>query len=288
MQVELIDSVEEFIAATTAFRALDPLRTNVIGSVSLSVADGDRSYDAYHWWTVRDDAGEVIGIAMRTSPFNLVVSSMPTDAAHLLGVALARHDDTVPGVIGPNDTVDALVAGYVTTKSPGSTRDHFEQRRDLLYELEELVTPDVDGIGRPAREDEAELLAQMYVAFADEAAIPPITIDEARAMTARHTRHQSLFCWEVDGHVVSFAGHAPLVATGEVIIGRVGPVYTPPEHRRHGYGSAVTAHVSRHVLEKGARVMLFTDAANPTSNAIYQVIGYRLIDEMIQMGFREP
>jgi predicted GNAT family acetyltransferase len=179
------------------------------------------------------------------------------------------------------------MSGYADSKSPGSTRTTFEQRRDLLYELEELVTPEVEGLGRPARDDETELLAQMLVDFADEATIPAISLEDARHDTARKMKGQSLFCWEADGHVVAFAGHAPLVATDETVIGRVGPVYTPPEHRRHGFGSAVTAHVTRHLIEKGARVMLFTDAANPTSNAIYQAIGYRLIDQMIQMGFSE-
>jgi hypothetical protein len=49
MKVELIESVEEFIAVTAAFRAQDPLRTNVLGSVSIAVADGDRFYDDYRW-----------------------------------------------------------------------------------------------------------------------------------------------------------------------------------------------------------------------------------------------
>jgi predicted GNAT family acetyltransferase len=65
----------------------------------------------------------------------------------------------------------------------------------------------------------------------------------------------------------------------------VGPVYTPHEFRRRGFGSAVTAHVTQRLIEKGARVMLFTDAANPTSNSIYQAIGYRLIDELVEIRF---
>jgi GNAT superfamily N-acetyltransferase len=288
MKVELLDSVDEFIATTTAFRAADPLRTNVMGSVALAVADGDRSYDACYWWIVRDDDGVVVGIAMRTIPFNMIVSSMPKEAARALGSSLGHHDDAVPGVIGPEDVLDALVAGYVEAKSTGSIRDRFTQRHDLLYELEELVTPDVEGSGRPAREDETETLAPMFVAFAEEATIPSITITEARANVARQLKLESLFCWEVDGHIVALAGHAPIVTTESVVMGRVGPVYTPPEHRRHGFASAVTAHVTRHLIEKGARVMLFTDASNPTSNAIYQVIGFRLIDEMTQMGFKEP
>jgi ribosomal protein S18 acetylase RimI-like enzyme len=287
MKVERIDSVDDFIAMTTAFRGRDPLRTNVIGSVSLSVADGDRSYDACHWWVVRGDDGDIVGIAMRTSPFTMIVSDMPSDAARALGDSLGRYDDEVPGIIGPDDVVDAVTKGYADSQSPGSTRATFEQRRDLLYELEELVIPDVEGLGRPARDDETELLAQMLVAFADEATIPPVSLEEARHNIVGKIKSESIFCWDVGGHVVAFAGHAPLVATDETVIGRVGPVYTPPEHRRHGFGSAVTAHVTRALIEKGARVMLFTDAANPTSNAIYQAIGYRLIDRMIQMGFGE-
>ncbi len=56
----------------------------------------------------------------------------------------------------------------------------------------------------------------------------------------------------------------------------VGPVYTPPEHRRRGYASAGVAAVSRLALDGGAdHCMLSTDLANPTSNSIYQALGYR-------------
>ena len=58
-------------------------------------------------------------------------------------------------------------------------------------------------------------------------------------------------------------------------VSRIGPVYTPPQFRRHGYGTAVTAYASRAALHAGAEhVVLYTDLANPTSNKIYQAIGY--------------
>jgi predicted GNAT family acetyltransferase len=61
-------------------------------------------------------------------------------------------------------------------------------------------------------------------------------------------------------------------------VARLGPVYTPIEHRRRGFGAAVTFACTRDALENGAdQVVLFTDLANPTSNAIYQQIGYRPI-----------
>jgi predicted GNAT family acetyltransferase len=57
---------------------------------------------------------------------------------------------------------------------------------------------------------------------------------------------------------------------------RVGSVYTPPQRRQRGYGGAVTSAVSRQALAEGAaEVLLYTDLANPTSNALYQRLGYR-------------
>jgi hypothetical protein len=116
MHVELIDSVDEFIAVTTAFRAADPLRTNVIGSVALSVSTGRSTYDDYHWWVVRGGDGEVVGVAIRTSPFNMILARMTIDAARALGRSVAQFDDALPGISGPKDLIDALVEGYVESQ----------------------------------------------------------------------------------------------------------------------------------------------------------------------------
>ncbi len=64
---------------------------------------------------------------------------------------------------------------------------------------------------------------------------------------------------------------------------RIGPVYTPPEHRGHGYASAAVAEISRRFLAAGSRPCLFTDQANPVSNRIYQAIGYRPVVDMINL-----
>ncbi|HEV7679800.1 MAG TPA: GNAT family N-acetyltransferase [Candidatus Dormibacteraeota bacterium] len=65
---------------------------------------------------------------------------------------------------------------------------------------------------------------------------------------------------------------------------RIGPVYTPVAFRRHGYGTALTAALTRDLLARGRRsVFLFTDAANPTSNSIDGAIGYRRVAEHVHM-----
>jgi predicted GNAT family acetyltransferase len=70
---------------------------------------------------------------------------------------------------------------------------------------------------------------------------------------------------------------------------RVAPVYTPPEHRRRSYGGAVTAAVSRAALDGGATdVVLYTDLANPTSNSVYQRLGYRPVHDRMVLAFTAP
>ncbi|WP_405819688.1 GNAT family N-acetyltransferase [Streptomyces sp. NBC_00838] len=68
---------------------------------------------------------------------------------------------------------------------------------------------------------------------------------------------------------------------------RVSPVYTPPRLRGRGYGGAVTAAISRAARESGAeQVLLFTDLANPTSNALYRRLGYRPLTDSQALTFR--
>jgi predicted GNAT family acetyltransferase len=69
---------------------------------------------------------------------------------------------------------------------------------------------------------------------------------------------------------------------------RVGPVYTPPELRGRGYAGAATAAASQAALDVGVReVVLYTDLANPTSNALYQRLGYRPVEDRVVFSF-EP
>jgi predicted GNAT family acetyltransferase len=91
--------------------------------------------------------------------------------------------------------------------------------------------------------------------------------------------------WETGGTPVSMAGVTRPVA-GMV---RVGPVYTPPELRGRGYAGAATAAASRAALDDGVtEVLLFTDLANPTSNALYQRLGYRPIEDRTVLTFNTP
>ena len=107
---------------------------------------------------------------------------------------------------------------------------------------------------------------------------------EARAAVEhRLAGHDGGFAlWEDEGRVVSVSGWGGPTPNGI----RVGPVYTPPELRGRGYATALVAELSQSLLDGGRRfVFLYTDLANPTSNAIYERIGYVRVAESAMVSF---
>ncbi len=216
---------------------------------------------------------DLAGVAMMTPPWNLIVTA-GTDPACL--PALLDHamdtEFSIPGVTGPT----ALSGVFARLWSERSGRGVHRQVAERIYELR-AVTP-VEGIPgqlRAAVETDRTLLVEWTVAFLDEAIGPA---DQARAAQMvddalrPSPEGRRLFLWEDAGTVVSMVGVAGRTPTGI----RVGPVYTPPEHRRRGYASGAVATLSQDMLDSGrGACFLFTDLANPTSNHIYQAIGYR-------------
>ncbi len=90
-----------------------------------------------------------------------------------------------------------------------------------------------------------------------------------------------IYLWDHDAPV-SLAGRPRHTAHGMSI----GPVYTPPEFRRHGYAGACVAALSQQMLDAGWEFcVLFTDLANPTSNSVYQKIGYRPVCDFDELEF---
>jgi hypothetical protein len=151
--------------------------------------------------------------------------------------------------------------------------------RERIYELETVIpVSGVSGSYRRPTEADRDLLVRWLDAFTAEALGPKERLDGAEWVDryfASATRGGYL--WEDGGVPVSFAGYGNPTAHGV----RIGPVYTPPEHRGRGYASACVAAVSQHLLESGRGFCyLFTDLANPTSNHIYQAIGYNPVNDV--------
>ncbi|MBI4729574.1 MAG: GNAT family N-acetyltransferase [Acidobacteria bacterium] len=217
-------------------------------------------------------AGEIEAVAIMTPPHNLALSMARDDAARDLADRIHETGLAPPGVSGPANEARIFAERWVE-RGGGSFARTMAQR---IYRLTAVRPPGgVAGSLRPASRGDLDLLTEWLIAFAGEAGIPGPQHDPAwardRAEWSLRGDREGLALWETRGVPVSLAGFSGPTPNGI----RVGPVYTPPARRRRGYASACVAALSASLLESGFRFcFLYTDLANPTSNAIYQRIGY--------------
>ena len=280
MDVERVAGAAEFLVRTEGLRAAEPVLTNVMGSVAQSVAAG-REYAAEYWWLVRDHSG-VVGCAMRTAPWNLLVSPMSGDAARSLATAVGVNDPGLPGITGPRKVVDAVTEALARA-GPVGARSARLAMTDVVYELGRFVPPaGVAGAPRLARHDELELMVAWHEQFALDAGVPS---HDSRSSVESRLSERAIWCWELDGQLVAMAAHAPPVRTPGGVVGRIGPVYTPSQWRRRGFGAAITAAVVARLQPVCSTIMLFADAANPTSNGVYARLGFRATAEVVEVRF---
>lgn len=270
MYCHIVPDLASFAGRALPFLERDPVRNNNAYSV---VAErhlgGWPTEPGALWMWVEDDSGELVGLAIRTPPYPLLLTDMPTAAAVALAEHLAAREPRLPGVSGPVEPARRFARRWAALT--GARATPAEGRR--LFRLHRLTAPaGVPGRLREASRDDRDLLVRWSAAFAVEATPAHPKPDPALPVDARLARGGMLWLWDVGaGPVSSLWFNLP--AAGVV---RISAVYTPPEHRRRGYASACVAAASQHALDRGAvTCVLNTDLANPTSNRIYQAIGYR-------------
>jgi predicted GNAT family acetyltransferase len=281
MEVRRVDEPDAFLDTAGPLLLEDEARHNLVLGLAATLRDNPSLYAEHRMWVVLD-AGEPVGAALRTPPFNLIVAQPRDDAA--LDALSDAIDEDLPGVVGARPEVESFAAAW-SAKAGVTPRIRLTQG---IYALERVrPVRGVSGAMRPATADDRALLLDWWRAFVAEA-LPHEEADDARnAASIDHrltTDEAGLLLWE-DGGAVSFAGFGPSTPTGT----RVGPVYTPPELRGRGYASALVAALSEQMVERGRRFcFLYTDLANPTANAIYVRIGYEQVAESAEIVFERP
>jgi len=226
-----------------------------------------------------DEHDELLFFAMRIPPWPLLVSDLEEEQAEALVERWLAEDPEVPGVTGAPATARAVARAW-RERSGGEVRARTRQAMHLLREVIE-PTPLPHGAMRVAQDEDRALLIGWERAFVRDAGITPDAAAEAEHTIARRLDLRSQFIWQ-DGAPVSTLSVSPAIA-GTV---RIGPVYTPPEHRRRGYASAAVATACHDALAGGAQqCMLYTDLANPTSNRIYAAVGFRRFADWEELEF---
>jgi len=250
---------------------------NLILGLSGRLRTEPRLYGEEPYFAVVLDGGRVVGATMRTPPHNLILSLVDDDRALDLIAGDARDVfGNLPGVVGPKEPVAKFARIW-----PQPAKIGIQQR---VYRASEVISPrDVTGSMRPYEAGDKGLVIGWMDAFVAEA-LPQAPPEDSEHWLQRILAgpDSGIVLWLDGDEPVSFSAHGGLTPNGI----RIGPVYTPPELRRRGYASALVAEQTRMLLDGGRTFcFLFTDLANPTSNSIYQRIGYEAVSDADQWVF---
>jgi uncharacterized protein len=277
--------VGSFLEAAQRLLLEDRARHNLMLGVAQTVMDQPDLYESFEGWVVTD-RGKPVAAATRTAPWRLVLADAASPRAlDALARSIADTAPNLPGVLGNEPFLTEFVE--IWARLTGAKSE--EEVRHAVFKLENVTLPSrPPGDARAATRADADLLVRWWHAFIDEAD-PGGILDPERAgelvdQRLDPRRPQSVWLW-VDEEPVSMSGHSGPAFRGA----RIGPVYTPPEHRGHGYATALVAVQSRHLLESGHDFCyLYTDLANPTANAIYKSIGYQEVAQSGRIRFDYP
>ncbi|WP_267245319.1 GNAT family N-acetyltransferase [Streptomyces sp. PR69] len=281
MPWQLSEDVEEFRRETDAYLAAEAARATALLTVSETVRrHGAQVYGegpaSFGWWR-RNPGAPAEAAFLHTPPWPPALGPMPERLAAELAGELRGRGVRLPGVRGGDGPARAFADAWA---GPGGWQ---LTGRTRLFRLGDLTPPHPAPPGRARQAAGADLdLAASWLREFAAAVGEPHDLDYAQ-LAERRIAEGGLHLWETpDGRPVSMASHSPPLAGQS----RVSNVYTPPPLRCRGYAAGAAAAVSHAALAAGAQqVLLFTDLSNPTSNALYQRLGYRLLADYAEIAF---
>lgn len=280
---DFFDEPEAFLDAAEGYLSANAVIVSVVASVASRAVEHGLEGVPYVWWATVREGGDIVGVAMRTAPFAphpLFVSPLSEEAARALARVLHERGEHPGGVNGSLPA--ALVVAEESARLWGGSVETAMATR--LWELADLVVPaGVPGKARAATYADVGVCLEWFNDFGRAA-----REQAGNAGSAQGEEHHDeadirqriadgrILVWEDGGEVVHLTGFsAPAFG-----VARIGPVYTPKDRWGRGYASAAVAEVSRMLVERGARVCLYTDVDNPVSNHVYAKIGYRPVVDM--------
>jgi uncharacterized protein len=285
VKVERLDDAATFLREAEPLLAADEARHNLILGIAGTIERSPEIYPLRSFWLVRHGR-EVTAAALRTPPYNLVLAR-PQSPPALTALAETVAGEELPGVVGCVPEVEEFAEQWAEFAG-ARARTNMRQGVYALEDVEPLAP--APGSPRVATTDDRELVLRWWLAFGDEVLHEGNPGRDHADSMIDHRLSSSvggILLWEDEGEPVSFAGWGGPTPNGI----RIGPVYTPPELRGRGYATSLTAELSQSLIDgrlfEGGRrfCFLYTDLANPTSNAIYERIGYQRVAESAEVLF---
>lgn len=265
LQIVRHPDVDRFAARATPWLLQAEAEHNLLLGI-IEQLKAHRSTAVEPYLVTVEENSAVVGCAFRTPPYKLGLTRMPHGAVASLVNDVAEVFQQLPAVLGPAAQARAFAEAWALCK--GATVQLGMRQR--IYSLDRVVPPDAPPSGslRLATRRDYDLLVTWLQNFGNETGIAMVNVE---SFMENHIANKTAFVWEDDGAAVTSALYSGKTPNGV----RIGFVYTPEPFRRRGYASACVAAVSQRALDSGYRFCcLYTDLSNPTSNDIYQRIGY--------------
>lgn len=264
---EYLNRVGDFL------RRLPVEHSVLLGTAAKRVQRAEPNETDLWLWVEADN--EVVAAAQHTPPHGAYLSTGPEEAMRLLAQMLWEERPRLPSVGGLRPAPEDFATEWANLGGPPAMLASGEG----IYVASRVHAPAaVLGALRPAEASDADLLR----AWAEQLVAEALLTAPGEDLIGPRIADGQIFVWEVDGQAVAMA--AVTAAQGDV--SRVHLVYTPPQNRRRGFASAcVAAMTSGELANPGRLSMLYTDLANPTSNKIYQEVGYRRVGDTVQLQF---
>ncbi len=273
---------DSFLARTRAALESQEAANALMLGLALRLVREPDAYGSQPYYATVESVAGLQAAALMTPPYKLQIyaeEGHDRAALGLIAEALLSGGWPAPGVMAHQAVAEAFAAIWRDRTGAGY-RIGMRQR---IYELRQVVPPDYPpGEFRPAAEEDVELARQWGRGFYKDC-FGDEHYERTMATAEEKVKNGTLFLW-VDGVPRSMAGRTRPTPHGEAI----GFVYTPPDQRRKGYASAVVARLSQRILDEGKLFCtLYTDLSNPTSNSIYQKVGYRPIADVVDIDFED-
>lgn len=241
-------------------------------------------YDNPLMATIEED-GEVLALVQMTPPhpLNLII----VDESRLE----ANMDVVIKNLLALGTEVRSVVSlkpwAYCFAEKweaeTGKTRQLLmDQGVYRLNEVNEALDPS-PGSWRLAEERDCPLIEKWFTLFEEDTGLPISPALDVKKRVALFIAEREVFLWEYHGKVVSMMKKARPTKHGVT----VSFVFTPKEERKRGYARTMVATCSIELLKSYDFCVLYTDLLNPTSNKIYQEIGFKRIADSVQLGFEK-
>lgn len=266
MKLILFEDAVAFRERTQSYLLHHPAEHNLLFGIQNALVRVPEAFSTPPDLLVVESAGEIQAVGTRTPPYNFVLSKVQDLGALDIIADYFHHASTaLSGINSFVGEAQAFAHTWQTLTGQASTLK-MHLRIHQLTQVQDQAS--AQGYLRVATKRDRKQLLQWSEAFSLET-FGDLESDIERILDLQIKR-QDLYVWCDRKPVSMVAGRLSQPGGG-----RIGPVYTPAEFRRRGYATACVAAVSQMLLERGAqRCCLFTDITNPTSNHIYQTIGY--------------